>query len=94
MKLKHLYKRKQAMKLDKLIKQIKKTLSLDSEELENKSKKKSIGIILTKLNKRKKKLKKELKEKLTNKEKETLKEQLLLVKFQIKKMEKELDKKD
>lgn len=92
MKLKNLYKRKHAMKLNKLIKDIKKTLSLDTKKLKKSSKEEAMLMIVSKLKKRKKKIKKALKENISNKEKKELKEHLLLIKFQIKKMEKLLVK--
>ena len=76
------------MKLNKLIKNIQETLSLNTEELDNSSKEKSIQMILEKLNKRKKKIKKEMKGEISLQEKEELIEQLLIIKFQIKKLEK------
>jgi len=80
------------MKLNKLIKDIKKTLSLDTKKLKSSSEEETMIMIISKLKKRKKKIKKELKENLSKKGKKELKEHLLLIKFQIKKMEKLLVK--
>jgi len=80
------------MGFKRLIKSIKESLSLNKDDLKKSSKEKSMKIILEKLQKRKKKVKKNLKTDVTNKEKKDLKEQLLILKFQIKKVEKLLSK--
>ena len=80
------------MSLSELIESITKSLSINSEDLKKSSKEKSINNILTKLNKRRKKILKNLKEKVNKEEKKALKEQLVIVKFHIKKTEKLLTK--
>lgn len=71
------------MGIKKFIKQVKNTLGLKDYEIEGK--KKSLKVLLKKLNERKKSINKSLKTSLGKKEKKELLEELEIVSLQIKK---------